>query len=1112
MSSRYNWDAIIEATARLRQYVLNVGPHGISDHSQLDPALIECLEALILDAQTQNHANDSEAPRILGAAHYELAWYYSFQHKRNGEVADLSIESAYAAAARHIAHARFFSFYTIPEEQVPDILSHNHEGKSTQSPAMRLLNLKYEQGLLHANASIDSDYLKNRLVEVCREVVALGAREPEKQWQDLSLLASALRTMGMSAGSLTSLNEAITIHTELLQEDQDHRQQHSGNLANALLSRYAITNSHDDVRRGWLFTQMSWHSSPETADVDARRKSVLNLVNAADLWFAASGDLDALAFAASKVSHEAQILEQEIQEGHSTETIDAVFLLNSAVLLDKYSEAAGNYTERDQAVAYARLAVKWLPYGEQSYSARLILAAQLSKRALLTGSDHDLDEAIEIGQNLLDDGPINHRARHQWLSNHVRHLTQKARADGSADFVEQALTLAEQAVESMEPTDASASRTLEAAIDAYLMAARLHTDTELANKAILYAFWALKVTPPKSSERARKIARLAAAHSLQHDLTNNISSLEAAFTFSKQAFDEDRSFQAERAGQAYNAGLYAYHIAESTSDHALLHISLSWLDKAIEHNPAPGTGFEAEVLSARIWELLHQPEKALASYQRAVGMLRVLAWQGLDPVARVGALFGRGEIVARAVDLAVHADDLEGAIRLAEEGRHVLWKQDIEFMADLSSLDSVAPSLARELNKVRNKIRALEDGADARLQEPASGIALDEEGMRRQLWRRWDDLIIEATALDLNAEWSFQGTDVSRLVDAIGERTFITVVPGIDHGHALIVRSGTIDSIELPFLTLNEAEQRRQQLGEVIEVLELGHTDQRQVIAKQTMLDLLAWQWRAIVEPVQRHLSVVHQGTLCPSGSKQRLWWCMTGPCAGLPVHATLLPDDTYLFDSCVSSQADSLTSLARATASKDEQVRSLGLLSAATTPGQKSLKFADAEIAAVGELIPSQKMIDARRSTALKAFANFPGVHLACHGLPQVYDAAPKLLLTDGAVHMSRIARNVNAEATWAYISACSTAEHARGFEDEGLTIAAAFQAAGFKHVIGTLWSINDYLAVHFASLFYERAVVDGCLRPDLAAEALSSVTAEVARTFPDHPALWTSYVHMGP
>ncbi|KAH6982579.1 hypothetical protein EDB80DRAFT_544943, partial [Ilyonectria destructans] len=68
------------------------------------------------------------------------------------------------------------------------------------------------------------------------------------------------------------------------------------------------------------------------------------------------------------------------------------------------------------------------------------------------------------------------------------------------------------------------------------------------------------------------------------------------------------------------------------------------------------------------------------------------------------------------------------------------------------------------------------------------------------------------------------------------------------------------------------------------------------------------------------------------------------------------------------------------------------------------------------------------------------------------------------------------------AYLSACGTGQILdEGSVDESIHLANACQLAGFRHVVGTLWSVDDRLCVDMARMTYEvlrdEGVRDDCV-----------------------------------
>ena len=91
---------------------------------------------------------------------------------------------------------------------------------------------------------------------------------------------------------------------------------------------------------------------------------------------------------------------------------------------------------------------------------------------------------------------------------------------------------------------------------------------------------------------------------------------------------------------------------------------------------------------------------------------------------------------------------------------------------------------------------------------------------------------------------------------------------------------------------------------------------------------------------------------------------------------------------------------------------------------------------------------------------------HFACHGYTDPADPSQsRLLLHDhrrDPLTVAALAPLALDHAHLAYLSACSTARATdTRLLDEAIHLATAFQLAGFPHVIGTLWEINDAIAV---------------------------------------------------
>ncbi len=109
----------------------------------------------------------------------------------------------------------------------------------------------------------------------------------------------------------------------------------------------------------------------------------------------------------------------------------------------------------------------------------------------------------------------------------------------------------------------------------------------------------------------------------------------------------------------------------------------------------------------------------------------------------------------------------------------------------------------------------------------------------------------------------------------------------------------------------------------------------------------------------------------------------------------------------------------------------------------------------------------------------------------------------------MTDIARLRLDHADLAFLSACSTARPGARLADEAIHLASAFQLAGYRHVIGTLWPIQDSPAARLTENLY-RALADAGTA-SVAATALHTVTRQLRNELPQEPSVWASHIHVG-
>jgi CHAT domain-containing protein len=82
----------------------------------------------------------------------------------------------------------------------------------------------------------------------------------------------------------------------------------------------------------------------------------------------------------------------------------------------------------------------------------------------------------------------------------------------------------------------------------------------------------------------------------------------------------------------------------------------------------------------------------------------------------------------------------------------------------------------------------------------------------------------------------------------------------------------------------------------------------------------------------------------------------------------------------------------------------------------------------------------------------------------------------------------------------------------DEAIHLTSAFQLAGFPHVVGTMWDIDDALAVQVAGRFYAGLTTSaGTLDVGRSASALHGAVRALRESHRATPSLWAAYIHAG-
>jgi CHAT domain-containing protein len=131
--------------------------------------------------------------------------------------------------------------------------------------------------------------------------------------------------------------------------------------------------------------------------------------------------------------------------------------------------------------------------------------------------------------------------------------------------------------------------------------------------------------------------------------------------------------------------------------------------------------------------------------------------------------------------------------------------------------------------------------------------------------------------------------------------------------------------------------------------------------------------------------------------------------------------------------------------------------------------------------------------------------VHFSCHGYQLLSDPSRGgLRLADGTLTIAELSAQ-EYQGEFAFLSACKTATGGTELADEAITLAAALHYTGYRHVIGTLWTVFTDSAAEVADAIYAEP-----FDPSAAVYRLHQVLSMLREREP--LTVWTPFSHIGP
>ncbi|PYI04100.1 hypothetical protein BO78DRAFT_420998 [Aspergillus sclerotiicarbonarius CBS 121057] len=662
-------------------------------------------------------------------------------------------------------------------------------------------------------------------------------------------------------------------------------------------------------------------------------------------------------------------------------------------------------------------------------------ASLLGEKYVWTQRDQDLDEAVRIHEKVVSEGYTRdeiHKA--MYLNNYCFWLTRRFGRDGETNDLHRAINLSRQSVDITPPNHANRPVYLfDHGQYLGLLFSRTN-DIEHVNRAIEAIEQAIQMTMPTPNHPSRGM--------FLHGLGVN---LLRKFTHTQNPRFENECLDRWIEGWHCETANPSTRIEIARKAAGILASRAKWKECS-------------ELLEKSIY-LLPAVCPKLLKKNDTQNILRESS--GLASMAAAATLAaGRDEFLS---------------LQLLELGREVIAGLLLEMRADLSELRTDDPVLAEEFDAIRTEldcpVSLILDQSDV-TDHQLLGSSINR---RYELNELFNDVVNRIRAKPKYNNFLLPPS-CDTVKAAANKTPIITINVSPYRCDAFLIERDQIRILRLEGLSEREVKRKSQQLA----------TSLSQGSSSKLLISILAWLWDVAALPALNALQITQP---CSEGAWPHVWWIPTGELGNLPLHAaghyTGSLADTVL-ERVVSSYSTSVKALvyARQTTVAKPTTTNLSnalLVPMPQTPGQGRLPYVSEEIKLVRDLCESLNLkpvvpTQCDKKHVLEQLRTCRIFHFAGHGrFNQDRPAQSGLLLQDWesdqlTVENLRDLRLQESSPFLGYLSACSTGSNQKNRpSDEVINLVSACQLAGFRHVVGTLWTVSDELCVEITRVFYE-------------------------------------------
>ncbi|KAJ7208178.1 CHAT domain-containing protein [Mycena pura] len=919
----------------------------------------------------------------------------------------------------------------------------------------------------------------NKSVSMFEDAVKLTPDGHPDKPSRLNNLGNSLLRRFERLGDLSDINKSVLMFEDAVKLTPDGHPDKPGwlnNLGYSLLRRFERLGDLSDINKSVLMFEDAVQLTP---DGHPDKPSRLNsLGNSLLRRFERLDDV-------SDINKSVLMFEDAVQltpDGHPDTPSRLNNLGNS--LLGRF-DRLGDLSAINKSVLLFEEAVQLTPDGHPDKPGWLInLGNSLLGRFQWLGDLSDIIKSVLIFEEAVKLTPDGHPDKPGWLCNLGNSLLGRFERLGDLSDINKSVLMFEDAVKLTPDGHPDKPSRLTNLGNSLVGRFERLGDLSDINKSVLMFADAAKLTPDGHPDKPSRLNNL--GNSLAHhfkrsgdlsDINKSVLMLEEALKLTPDGHPDEPS----RLINLGNSLLRRFeHLHDPEDSRQLI---LHFTSAACSTTGPANIRFNA----AKQWAKhahIHQPSSLLHAYNIAIELLPELAWLGLSITDRHHLLSQAGQVVRDAASAALAVHDYQKAVEMSHSG-----------------LANQLVSLSTALETAGTRSNSVTDNTKPQSLQTIANQSHDLALQRNRVLQQIRELP--------GFERFLLSKPISELVPA-AKKGPVAIINISEYGcDALILLPGLLDEvIHVPLcdFTIREAETLAQSLARI-----------------DTFSHILSELWFKIVQPVLNAL-----GIMTPvSQDLGRIWWCATGPLAFLPIHAAGLygKDETFgskLSDFLISSYTPSLTDLIQGYRPQSESQAGLQLL-AVTQPlanGQSYIPGTHEEIKCIEQHAEGKVPVlwldkdDATVGNVERGIKESRWVHFACHGVQSASPTESALLLAGSSrLTLSNIINLSLPNADLAFLSACQTATGSKDLQDESVHLAAGMLLAGYRGVIGTMWSIMDNDAPHVAGDVYAHLLKTSPPDPTRAAEALHLAVRKLREQSGGKKSFlhWVPFIHFG-